>query len=154
MAFENMEFEEPIRVISDVHYGYPASLLESPEQLVPLFKGFKTVIFNGDTVEMRFVKDRPKAQQDMEEIGKVCLSAGIRPIFVSGNHDPVISSVSHVDLVDGALLVTHGDMLFHDISPWSKEAEAMGQLHTKLLSEFEEEAFHDFEKRLHASKRA
>jgi len=149
-----MEFEEPIRIVSDLHFGHPGSLLEDAEQLAPLFRGAGTALFNGDTVEMRFLEDRSAAYENMERVGEACLGVGARPVFVNGNHDPIISSANHVDLADGGLLVTHGDMLFHDISPWSAEARLMGPAHTKALEEMGDDAFHDFEKRLNASKRA
>ncbi|SRR5579862_3001929 len=149
-----MPFEEPIRIISDLHFGHSGSLLADPAQLEPLFRGAKTVVFNGDTVEMRFLEDRSQAFQNMELVGEVCLAAGARPVFVNGNHDPIISALNHLDLANDGLLVTHGDMLFHDISPWSKEARVIGPAHTRALQELGEHAFHDFEKRLNASKRA
>jgi hypothetical protein len=85
---------------------------------------------------------------------EACEAAGARPVFISGNHDPIVSDVGHVDLVDGAVLVTHGDLLFHDISPWSHEAEALGEAHTRELAGLSEHAYLDLEKRLMASKRA
>src|SRR3984957_7305668 len=121
-----MQLEEPIRILSDIHFGHPASMVESPEQLLPLLSGVKTVVFNGDTVEMGLVEDRVQAQANLEAIGAFCLDAGVRPIFMNGNHDPMVSSASHLDLADGAVLVTHGDMLFHDISPGSAGGRGMG----------------------------
>lgn len=149
-----MQFDEPIRILSDIHLGHPASLVACAENLAPLLLDIPTVIFNGDTVEYRFLKDRPKAQKDLESLQKVCAALHAHPIFINGNHDPAISPASHLDLVDGAVLVTHGDMLFHDISPWSDEAHTMHVAHRKALEEIEDDAFHDFEKRLHANKRA
>src|SRR5947209_2581653 len=106
-----MQFEQPIRIISDIHLGHPASLVAGAENLAPLLRGFPTVIFNGDTVESRFLKDRPKARQNLDVLEKVCAAQGARCILINGNHDPAISPASHVDLADGAVLVTHGDML-------------------------------------------
>ncbi len=149
-----MQFDEPIRILSDLHFGHPASLIQDIDQIAPLIKGAPTVIFNGDTVEMRFLEDRPAAYENMERIGELCLSLGARAVFVNGNHDPIISAFNHFDLADGAILVTHGDMLFHDISPWSAEARFIGPAHTAALEEMEEDVFHNFEERLKASKRA
>jgi predicted phosphodiesterase len=149
-----MPFEEPVRIVSDLHFGHPGSLLANAEQLGTLFRGAGTAIFNGDTVEMRFLEDRSIAYQNMELVGEACLAVGARPIFVNGNHDPIISALNHLDLADGGFLVTHGDMLFHDISPWSKEARTIGPAHTQALMELGDDSFHDFEKRLNAGKRA
>ena len=149
-----MQLDEPIRILSDLHFGHPASLIEEIEQIAPLLRGVPTVIFNGDSVEMRFLEDRPTAFENMERIGEACLAVGARPLFINGNHDPIISASNHCDLADGAILITHGDMLFHDISPWSAEARFIGPAHTAALDEMEENVFHNFEERLKASKRA
>lgn len=150
-----MLFEQPLRIISDVHFGHSACLLREAQQLTPLFRGAKTVIFNGDTVEMRFVKLRTDAQRNLEEIGRLCVQAGARPIFINGNHDPIASTANHLDLAGGEILVTHGDMLFHEIAPWSTEAGIVGAAHSQALARLQEEdALNDFERRLFAGKRA
>jgi predicted phosphodiesterase len=151
---EQPQFEEPIRIISDLHFGHPACVIEQPAQLAPLFREVKTVIFNGDTVELRYLRGRRIGMRNAILMREVCQGAGALPVFINGNHDPIISDLSHVDMVDGAVLVTHGDLLFHDISPWSHEAETIGEAHSRELADMEEDAFMDFEKRLKASKRA
>jgi predicted phosphodiesterase len=151
---ETPQFEEPIRILSDLHFGHPASIIEQPRQLLPLFRDAKTVIFNGDTVELRYLRGRRIGMRNSVLMREACEAAGARPVFINGNHDPILSDLSHVDLVDGAVLVTHGDLLFHDISPWSHEAEIIGEAHTRELAGMEADAFLDFEKRLKASKRA
>jgi predicted phosphodiesterase len=149
-----MLFEEPLRILSDVHLGHPASLVGDPAELAPLFNGIPTVVFNGDTVEHRFRKDQEQARKHLGALKKVCSELGSAAVFLNGNHDPDISPCNHLDLAGGAVLVTHGDMLFHDISPWSIEAGIMGDAHRRALDEIGEDAFYDFEKRLHANKRA
>ena len=149
-----LPIEEPVRILSDLHFGHPASILERTEQLLPLLRGMKTVIFNGDTVELRYLRGRQQGQRNGELIREACAASGVRPIFIAGNHDPIISHVSHVDLAGGAVLVTHGDLLFHDISPWSSEAAVMGKAHTRELESLGGDKLHDFELRLKASKRA
>lgn len=147
-------FEEPLRIISDLHLAHPDCIIEDPRHLAPLFRGVRTVIFNGDTVELRFLKGRLKGRKLAEAVKETCLGEGAQPVFINGNHDPILSATSHLDLVGGAVLLTHGDLLFHDISPWSKEAIVIGEAHTRALSELADDAFHDFEMRLKAGKRA
>ena len=149
-----MPLAEPIRIISDIHFGHPASVVEKPESLTPLFRDAATVVFNGDTVELRFLRGRAQGKHNAETVRRLCTENGTHPLFINGNHDPIISKENHLDLVNGAVLVTHGDMLFHDISPWGIEAEIIGEAHTKALAELHEDAFHDFEQRLSATKRA
>ena len=147
-----MSFNEPIRILSDIHLGHPASLVGDPADLTPLFDGISTLVFNGDTVEHRFRKDQEQARKNLETLRETCSKSGIIPIFINGNHDPDISAYNHLDLAEGAILVTHGDMLFHNIAPWSIESDVMQSAHREALEKIEEEAFHDFEKRLHANK--
>lgn len=142
----------PVVVLSDLHVGHPASHIHDPAELAPLFRGAATVIFNGDTVEMLWVHNREKAQRQLEQLAEICMQEGARPIFLNGNHDPVVSSANHLDLFGGTVLVTHGDILFHEIAPWSREAKVLGPEHTRLLQELSAAAHGDFEERLVAVK--
>jgi len=144
----------PLTILSDLHVGHPASYLTDPEALAPLLRDTATVVFNGDTVEMLWVGNRDRAQEQLEAISQTCLSRGIRPVFLNGNHDPVVSSANYLDLCDGAVLVTHGDILFHEVAPWSWEARVVGPEHTRLLKEMDEQARTDLHERLVAAKRA
>lgn len=146
--------KQPLRIISDLHIGHPASLLEEPADLLPLLKGVGTLIFNGDSSEMRFFKEREAGREALNQLANLCRTEGVEPVFINGNHDPAASPVNHLDLFNGAVLVTHGDMLFHDISPWSLEAEAMRNAHAEALEQLDDAAMIDFEQRLHAVKRA
>jgi UDP-2,3-diacylglucosamine pyrophosphatase LpxH len=148
-----MRIDYPITIVSDLHVGHPAGRIKDPQQLAPLFKDAATVVFNGDTVEMLWLCNRDKAQAQLEAIAGVCLAQGARPVFLNGNHDPVASSASHLDLAGGSILVTHGDVLFHDIAPWGREAKVLGEEHTRILAEMCESAHSDFEERLVAVKR-
>lgn len=149
-----MPFAEPIRILSDIHLGHGASRVSSPEQIRPLFRGVRTVIFNGDSVEQRFLTDRPQAARHLEALRSACLEEGAEPVFLTGNHDPLASDCAHLDLAGGAILVTHGDILFHDISPWSHESEVLGSAHSRELAALGEDALTDFEQRLSANRRA
>ena len=150
----DMTIKEPVRIISDLHLGHSSCSFENPAALAPLFRGVASVIFNGDSVETNIVARRKEGARNAEALQQECLKAGAQPWLINGNHDPEISGMDHADLADGAVLVTHGDLLFHDISPWSKRSIMMGRAHTEQLEALGEDAFHDFEKRLHASKRA
>ena len=149
-----MAIQEPIRILSDLHLGHPSCSFENAGQLAPLFQGVSSVVFNGDTVETQLARRREQGRRNAEAVKELCLNAGAQPYFINGNHDPEISGMDHADLADGAALATHGDMLFHDISPWSRVSGLMAKAHTEALDALDDEAFHDFEKRLHASKRA
>jgi len=145
---------EPIRIISDLHLGYSGSLLTDAAQMRPLLDGVGTLVFNGDTAELRNEPRYPQGRREFVKLQELCAGAGVEAVFLNGNHDPVISTVNHLDLADGAILVTHGDMLFTDLAPWCKEAVKIGQAHRQLLNAMDDHLFEDFEARLRLVKDA
>ena len=42
-----------VRVLSDLHFGHSACVIDQAEQLRPLLEGAHTIVFNGDTLEGR-----------------------------------------------------------------------------------------------------
>jgi UDP-2,3-diacylglucosamine pyrophosphatase LpxH len=149
-----MNVTYPVTILSDLHLGHPASYLTDPRRLTPLFRDAATVVFNGDSVEMLWVGNRDHAQEQLDRLAQACLDAGARPVFLTGNHDPVVSSASFLDLCDGEVLVTHGDILFPAIAPWSPEARIVGPAHDRFVAALDEEARTDLTERLIAAKRA
>lgn len=144
---------EPILILSDLHLGHHASRIKHPEQLAPMLHGPGSVIFNGDTAEMRNPQDRPVGRKLAADLARVCHQAGRKAFFVNGNHDPSVSSTNHLDLAQGAILVTHGDILFLGVAPWSRDARHYLNKHRQILDRLGPDDFTDFEKRLLASKR-
>ena len=63
-------FEEPIRILSDLHLAHPGSRIVNAAQLAPLLDGVKTLIFNGDTSEERMKKYREPAQAQLDALDK------------------------------------------------------------------------------------
>ena len=144
---------DPTIIISDLHLGHRASKIEHPEQLAPILRECKTVIFNGDTAELRSAADRPVGRRLAAEVARVCHAVGCKAIFVNGNHDPAISKTDHVDLMDGRMLITHGDILFLGVAPWSHQALAYRKIHLRALAYLGPDDLMNFEKRLLATKR-
>ncbi|HEY4813335.1 MAG TPA: metallophosphoesterase [Chthoniobacterales bacterium] len=144
---------EPTIIISDLHLGHRGSQIRDPEELVPILKEAGSVIFNGDTVEMRTGIDRPVGRHMAAVIARLCHSVGCRATFINGNHDPCLSKTDHLDLMDGRMLVTHGDILFLGIAPWSRQALAYRKIHLRALARLGPDALMSFEKRLLATKR-
>jgi predicted phosphodiesterase len=113
--------EDPIRIISDLHLGHSASLAREISQVEPLFQDVRSVIFNGDTIEMRSERSRDRAATILREVQAFCAAQSATTCFINGNHDPIISTVNHVELGAGSLLVTHGDVLYHEATPsWTR----------------------------------
>lgn len=140
------------RILSDLHYGHKSSLVWDWRQIAPLVEGAGRVVFNGDTVEMRFREERPKAVADAEALRELCLEWGAQPILLTGNHDPALTDLHHLELAGGAVLVTHGDILFHGLSPWSVEAARLIDAHTRELAAMGNPV--DFPSKLLAMRRA
>jgi predicted phosphodiesterase len=145
---------EPTLILSDLHLGHRSCLIKDPEQLVPLFQECAAVIFNGDTAEMRTPEDQRVGRRMAAELARVCHHAGAKTLFVNGNHDPTISHINHLELANGVVLVTHGDILFLGVAPWSKDARHYLNAHKKILKELGPETLSDLEHQLRASKQA
>ena len=144
---------EPILILSDLHLGHRASRIKHPEQLIPILRGAGSVIFNGDTSEMRTSEDRQLGRKLAADLAGICHQVGRKAFFVNGNHDPTVSATNHLDLADDAILVTHGDILFLDVAPWSHDAGHYRKKHLQILEGLSPDSYVDFEKRLLASKR-
>jgi predicted phosphodiesterase len=144
---------EPILILSDLHLGHRASRIKHPEQLIPILRGAGSVIFNGDTSEMRTSEDRQLGRKLAADLARICHQVGRKAFFVNGNHDPTVSATNHLDLADDAILVTHGDILFLEVAPWSRDAGHYRKKHLQILEGLSPEGYVDFEKRLLASKR-
>ena len=111
--------KSPIRVFSDLHLGHPGCRVKAVEGLRPLFEGAGTVIFNGDTTEQRHSQLVENGARQLAELKALLEVVGTESIFLRGNHDPEISGQDHLELLEGRVLVTHGDALFRHLSPWS-----------------------------------
>jgi predicted phosphodiesterase len=121
------------RILSDLHFGHPASYVRTTDQLRPLLEGIPRVVFNGDSLEMRFLEERDRASSDFAALRELCAATKTEATFITGNHDATLSDVHHLDLARGAVLVTHGDILFHGISPWSRQARRLAAAHSHEL---------------------
>jgi predicted phosphodiesterase len=111
-----------IRIISDVHYADRSSRVRSLEQLRPLLEGISALVVNGDMLDTRPSNDPEGTKAAHGAVRDFAASAGVPVTFLTGNHDPDISDVHSLEFADGKILVTHGDVLFDSIVPWSKDA--------------------------------
>jgi len=146
-------FAEPVRILSDLHLGHPGSRISSVEQLRPLLEGAGTVIFNGDTLELRAKSYRPVAERFFEELKALMEELGVRGVFLTGNHDPEIGDTHHVDLCGDAVLVTHGDVLYPEIAPWSVRTREARRRILAYDREIRDEEGDGFDERLRRCKK-
>lgn len=112
---------EPVRILSDLHLGHKICRIEQISALRPLIHGAATIIFNGDTWQELARPFREKSAEMLEELKTLCAEEGATPIFLAGNHDPGWSRPGWIELANGKIVITHGDALLVDGSPWKRE---------------------------------
>lgn len=117
-----------IRIVSDIHLGHRASVVESTDALSPLAEGVDHLIFNGDTLELKYgdlENTAYDATAQKQRFDEVAAKWGCQITLITGNHDPAISDTHYLSLCGGEVFVTHGDGLFPEIAPWSSSVELL-----------------------------
>jgi predicted phosphodiesterase len=123
--------EHLIRILSDVHYGDRGSRVHSLDQLRPLLDGATSLVFNGDTLDTRPGKHAGRTAQMRADVLGFFGAARAPVTFLTGNHDPDLSEEHSLEFASGKVLVTHGDILFESIVPWSRDA---GVIRSRIIS--------------------
>ncbi len=141
-----------MRILSDLHLGHPGCRIARVAQLRPLFDGAQTVLFNGDTFELRKASLRRLAEDMRHELEALCAEAGARTCYLTGNHDPEITDLHHLDLVGGKVFLTHGDLLYDDVSPWSKFIDSIHEQREIVRGSYPAGYLDDLDLRLAAAK--
>ena len=142
---------EVIRILSDLHYGDHTSRVRSLAALLPLFRGADRIVFNGDSLETRLPSSSPRLRRDFLEF--ICQEVP-RGVLLTGNHDADISEVHHLELLGGLVFVTHGEILFEDLVPWSRHLPEIRELYRQQLAALPAAERDRLEPRLDACKRA
>ncbi len=104
------------RILSDLHLHDATSWVRSLNQLLPLFQGVDHLILAGDLMD---TQSTPGAAEKLEQACEFLRRQVPRVTFITGNHDPRVSEVHELLLGDGRIWVTHGDVFFESIAPWS-----------------------------------
>ena len=152
-AFDPARPEEPLRILSDLHLGHPASRARQVNRLRPLLEGARTIVFNGDTSEERKKAFRESGDALKADLVRLCAEVGAKPVFLSGNHDPITPTIHHLDLYGGKVFVTHGDVFYPDVSPWSRFHKQCVEIMHRLRADYTEEQLENFELLLEINKR-
>jgi predicted phosphodiesterase len=139
-----------IRIVSDVHYADRSSRVRSLGQLRPLIDGATSFVFNGDTLDTRPDRDTARIAAMRREVLDFFGAVGTPVSFLTGNHDPDLSSQHALEFAQGRILVTHGDVLFDNIVPWSKDAASIRRKVIAALAALPEDGSGGFEGRLSA----
>ncbi|YCM45207.1 metallophosphoesterase [Verrucomicrobiaceae bacterium 227] len=109
------------RVLSDLHIGHSASRLIDPAMLRPLLEGVDRLVLAGDIWQERKAGfGRARAKELFEKLLALVAERGIEVVLLRGNHDPG-SGNGVAWLADRKILVTHGDAVYDDATPWSRE---------------------------------
>ena len=147
-------FPEPIRILSDLHLGHVACVLKDAREIRPLLAGAGTVVFNGDTAEVRARSFKERAHEELTTLAEMCEELGVQSIYLTGNHDPRLTESHYLELAEGRLLVTHGDFLFRHVSPWSKKLRHCRPKMEEILSTVDAERLkRDFDYRMEITRR-
>jgi predicted phosphodiesterase len=140
-------------VISDTHMARPQHVGHAPgaEQLRPLIaSGIDRLIVNGDTAELHHVTMRADAARQVLRLFELCEEHGVELTLISGNHDPHLTDLRHLFLHDGAIFLTHGDVLHPAVAPWSEDADFTRRAVADALASLDDDARHRLEARLAA----
>jgi predicted phosphodiesterase len=114
-----------------VHYADRSSRVRSLGQMGPLLEGATSFVLNGDTLDTRPGKNPSRTREKRSEVLEHFGSVGVPVTFLTGNHDPDLSSRHALEFEGGRVLVTHGDVLFDTIVPWSHDA---GMIERKVIA--------------------
>lgn len=146
-----------ILIISDTHMARPQHVGHAPaaEQLVPLIEsGIARLIVNGDAAELHHLSMRGDAARQVLRLFELCDQADVELTLISGNHDPHLSDLRHLSLCDGAVFLTHGDILHPAVAPWSEDAEFNRRAVADALAALDPDERHRLETRLSAFQHA
>jgi len=109
---------EPVTIISDVHLRAGGDWARTLGQLRGLWKGSRTVVFNGDTMSRAMCTDDDLRGQVVRTLTDLCAADNARAVMLTGNSDWALGEARHLFLAAGRVLVTHGDVILDEISPW------------------------------------
>ena len=121
-------------ILSDVHLSWYSDWHARAAAIAPLFGGMGTVVFNGDCVDWHVAGRPARLSAVKTEIERLCLAAGTDAVFLAGNSDSTISPLQHLVLAGGRVLVTHGDVVFPDVSPWKLYAHRVAKARAQELA--------------------
>jgi predicted phosphodiesterase len=115
------------RIFSDVHFGDRASRVARLAQLRPLLEGVDTLVINGDAMDTRpgpWPAHTSACRAELLEFFRTNVPAAT---FVTGNHDPDFSPHHLLEFGRGAIVVTHGDIVFDSMVPWGQDATTIAR---------------------------
>ena len=110
--------EARLRIFSDLHFRDPRGELHDLAHFAPLLGDAERVVFNGDSIDTQI----PRMARHSGELLDFARRSGREIDWLSGNHDPDFADRAELALADERVWVTHGDVFFEAIAPWSHHA--------------------------------
>ena len=144
---------ELTRILSDLHFGDHASRIDRLPQLRPLLEGVGHLVLNGDTLDTRIGPFPTHTAECRAAINDFFSREIAHRTFLTGNHDADFSPLHHLDLAGGSVFVTHGDIFFDDIVPWSHDAALIRRRIAEELESVAPELHHHLDHRLQVFRR-
>lgn len=139
-------------ILSDLHLGRPRLAAISAEALRPLWQGCTRLIVNGDVAEVHHPTHWAIAARQVLQLHDLCEADGVELTMLSGNHDPYLTDVRHLELAGGSVFITHGDVLHPAIAPWSPRAGIMRDAHARAIEAIPEAERDHLDTRLKVSQ--
>jgi predicted phosphodiesterase len=121
-------------ILSDLHLGRPRLAALSAESLRPLWQGCSRLIINGDVAEVHHPTHWSVAARQVLRLHDLCEADDVELTLLSGNHDPYLTDIRHLELVGGSIFITHGDVLHPAVAPWSPRAGIMRDAHERAIA--------------------
>jgi UDP-2,3-diacylglucosamine pyrophosphatase LpxH len=112
-----------------------------------LLAGVTHLVLNGDTLDTRPGPFPAHTADCRAAVNDFFPREVAGSTFLSGNHDADLP-LHHLDLAAGQVFVTHGDIFFDDIVPWSHDAGLIARRIAAELRTVPAELHHDLNRRL------
>ncbi|HEW79521.1 MAG TPA: hypothetical protein ENH34_06140 [Phycisphaerales bacterium] len=148
------QYIEPVVIISDVHVKSTNGWKGQIDGLRRLWAAAGTVVFNGDTVGVREASDGTSAEKILTYISEQCAKDGAEAVFLAGNSDYFLDVAKHLLLAEGRILITHGDAIFPEMSPWWDEAHLYLAARDSALRKMPQELRSTLEGQLASARKA
>ena len=123
-----------LRILSDLHFRDASSRLRRLEELEPLLLGVDTLWLNGDTCD----NQTGMPATAVEEIRGFFRARVPHVHFLTGNHDPDISTEHWSTTADRRVFATHGDAFFENAVPWSRQRNLLNERSRSAMAEHPE----------------
>ena len=137
-----------LRIFSDLHFRDPRGLLHDLAHFAPLLGDADRVVFNGDSIDTQV----PTMARHAGELRDFAARSGRQIDWLTGNHDPDFSDHAELSLADGRVWITHGDVFFKAIAPWSHHAAEIRDRLSTVSAGLSDEELHRIETRLRLNR--